>query len=164
MRALPWIDLYSQYVRWSRATYSGDVPMCYVHFLRLWQDNFPRLIVAGKFEGACERCCLLTAAIHRAEVGPKKKAAKAELDAHWKLKEDAKAAWERQIIKSSLDRTLCLIFDFSESIMLPYFRVRPNNLFFKSMPLAVVGGPYDCSKSRSKQHDCLRAPGYAGEL
>ena len=68
-------------------------------------------------------------------------------------KKKAHDAWGRRVAQSATENTLCLIIDFSESIMLPYIRSRPSQLFFLSMPCAHVGGVYDCSKNR--EHDIL---------
>ena len=51
------------------------------------------------------------------------------------------------------DNTLCLILDFSASIMFPYFRIRLSQLYFLSMPCAHICGVYDCTKTRFHQHD-----------
>ena len=68
-------------------------------------------------------------------------------------KKQAHDAWTRRVNQSAAGNTLCLILDFSESIQLPYFRVRPSGLYFLSMPVVHICGVYDCSKLRYHQHD-----------
>ena len=88
--------------------------------------------------------------------------AQAAYDAHQDHKKKAHDAWARRVAQSATDNTLCLILDFSESIMLPYFRIRPSQLYFLSMPCAHICGVYDCTKTRFHQHDvhvCLDTQG-----
>ena len=119
----------------------NDIPISYMHFTRTWHDVQPTLVVSEKFEGACDRCCKLKMKIDEAVTLEARGVAQANYDEHVDRKTRAQDVWTRRVMQSNTENTLCLIIDFAESIVLPFFRVRPSNLFFLSMPIAhVLGG------------------------
>ena len=80
--ALDGKELFRRYATWSREQHPWDIPISYQHFMRQWHDHFPRLVVGEKFEGTCDRCCVLKENFHKASTLELRKTAQDAWDAH----------------------------------------------------------------------------------